>query len=168
MLNFSTKNSLLFNSNKNLSKLNMKNLIVLAGILLMFLAPTILLAQADVAKSAKEEKSYANQQKTLEKARVLEEKRQIANQKAEEKRIKNLNAAQKSYDKALSKRHQAEISLAKEKLAYEKARQKGKGTEVDFSKRDMKIKQMEIKVQQLDGEVAKFQRDINRYSPKAD
>ncbi len=144
----------------------MKNLIVAAGIFLMFSAPTILRAQTDVARSAKEEKSYANQQKSMEKAKVLEEKRQIANQKAEEKRLKNLNTAQKNYDKALSKKHQAEISLAKEKLAYEKARQKGRGTVVDFSKRDMKIKQMEIKVQQLDGEVAKFQRDINRYSAK--
>jgi Flp pilus assembly protein TadB len=84
-------------------------------VFVLFLFAMLILSSGLYAQQV-EDKAAASQAKKELKMDAKSEKQILKDEKAEKQRIKNFETSLKNYDKALNKKHDAEVKLAKENL----------------------------------------------------
>ncbi|RPA70069.1 hypothetical protein EF405_01915 [Cyclobacteriaceae bacterium YHN15] len=132
------------------------------NVFVLFLFGMSILSNGLIAQGKDDKVADAHEKNEL-KLDAKSEKQLLKDEKAELKRIKNFEASLKNYDNALNKKHDAEVKLAKQNLKYEKAVLKGKADDAALAKLLLDIKKTEIAIKQADGDLDRYQRDIERY-----
>jgi hypothetical protein len=132
------------------------------NVFVLFLFGMLILSNGLIAQE-KDDKIADDQVKKELKLEAKSGEQLLKDEKAELKRIKNFDTSLKNYDNALNKKHDAEEKLAKQNLKYEKAVLKGKADDAALAKLLLDIKKTEIAFHQADGDLDRYQQDIEGY-----